>query len=169
MARGKTPTRSLTGTLLLANLLVATYTVSAGEGAGMCISRRYWSVFIAIALLFGSFGLSSCASQRANGSGESVRQSANVLTGDEIEANYATVASLEELIQRHFPGMEGGITIRGGGPPLYVVNGRPIPEPSQALGINPRDVARIEIVRDGAQTAMYGFRGSNGAILITLR
>ena len=41
------------------------------------------------------------------------------------------------------------------------------PGPRGSLaGINPRDIATIEVVKDPAGEAMYGVRGANGVILI---
>ena len=35
--------------------------------------------------------------------------------------------------------------------------------------INPRDVARIDVLRDASQTAIYGLRGANGVVVITTK
>jgi iron complex outermembrane receptor protein len=66
------------------------------------------------------------------------------------------------------------VTIRGStnwntdNQPLYVLDGVPItPGPGGALsGINPLDIAKIEVLKDAASTAMYGLRGANGVIVI---
>ena len=34
------------------------------------------------------------------------------------------------------------------------------------IGINPHDIATIEVVKDPAGEAMYGVRGANGVIII---
>ena len=36
-------------------------------------------------------------------------------------------------------------------------------------GINPRDIERIEVLKDASATAIYGSRGANGVILITTK
>ncbi len=41
------------------------------------------------------------------------------------------------------------------------------PGRSPLLGINPADIARIEVLKDIGSTAMYGVRGANGVVLIT--
>ncbi|MBN8850844.1 MAG: hypothetical protein BGO55_29910 [Sphingobacteriales bacterium 50-39] len=41
--------------------------------------------------------------------------------------------------------------------------------PGTLNGINPDNIANIEILKDAAATAIYGSRGANGAILITLK
>lgn len=66
--------------------------------------------------------------------------------------------------------VRGPNTIYGGRDPLYVVDGMPIqPGPGGYIGINPRDVASIEVLKDAASTAMYGIRGANGVIVITTK
>jgi TonB-dependent SusC/RagA subfamily outer membrane receptor len=70
----------------------------------------------------------------------------------------------------------GGISIRIRGSsslssdaePLYVINGVPIrAPPGQALmGVNPREVTRIDVLKDAGATSIYGSRGANGVILI---
>lgn len=55
--------------------------------------------------------------------------------------------------------------------PLYVIDGVPVtPGPGGALaGINPHEIARIDVLKDPAQTAMYGSRGANGVIVIKMK
>jgi TonB-dependent SusC/RagA subfamily outer membrane receptor len=70
----------------------------------------------------------------------------------------------------------GGISLRirgsssfsSDGEPLYVINGVPIrAPPGQALmGVNPRDVTRIDVLKDAGATSIYGSRGANGVVLI---
>jgi TonB-dependent SusC/RagA subfamily outer membrane receptor len=81
-----------------------------------------------------------------------------------------------------FPGVtvmrtsDGGIAVRirgttsfmSGNEPLYVLDGIPIQAgPGGSLtGINPHDIASIEVLKNPAETAMYGMRGANGVIVI---
>jgi TonB-dependent SusC/RagA subfamily outer membrane receptor len=91
------------------------------------------------------------------------------------------ITSMEELFQglagvtvRRLP--NGGISLRirgssslsSSGEPLYVINGVPVhAPPGQALlGVSPRDITRIEILKDAGATAIYGSRGANGVVLI---
>lgn len=64
--------------------------------------------------------------------------------------------------------IRGATSFRGGTEPLYVLDGIPIqPGPGGGLsGINPYDIASIEVLKDAASTAMYGVRGANGVIVI---
>jgi TonB-dependent SusC/RagA subfamily outer membrane receptor len=91
------------------------------------------------------------------------------------------VTSFEDLVQG-LAGVtvrrlaNGGISLRirgssslsGGGEPLYVINGVPIrADPGMALmGVNPRDVSRIDVLKDAGAAAIYGSRGANGVVLI---
>lgn len=64
--------------------------------------------------------------------------------------------------------IRGATTINGETQPLYVIDGMPIqPGPSGSLvGINPHDIASIEVLKDAASLAFYGVRAANGVILI---
>lgn len=92
---------------------------------------------------------------------------------------------VEELMLGRFAGVQvlptrsGGFTIRirglgtfvGNPEPLYVVDGQPV-RVAQGHGIdwlNPADIARIDVLKDAASTALYGMRGGNGVVLITTK
>lgn len=50
--------------------------------------------------------------------------------------------------------------------PLYVVNG--VPQTHDVFAVlNPKDIERIEVLKDENAVAIYGSRAANGAILIT--
>ena len=55
------------------------------------------------------------------------------------------------------------------GEPLYVVDGNAIPvDPSQGIDwFQLEDIARIRVLKDPAEVAVYGPPGINGVILIT--
>ncbi len=100
----------------------------------------------------------------------------------------ARVPRVEELL-RGVPGLDvtrlpdGGYQLRirghrsirgnpGDDDPLLVVDGIPISR--EALGstlaaLAPRDVDRIEVLKDAGATAIYGSRGANGVIVITTK
>jgi len=95
-------------------------------------------------------------------------------------------ARLDDLIEGRVPGVEarrlpdGEVSLRvrgaasaaGDGEPLYVVDGIPMAHGASARhllrDIHPGDVARIDVLR-GSAAGIYGARGSNGVILLTLR
>ncbi len=106
-----------------------------------------------------------------------------VLTAEEIEAQ--ADLPIEVMLQRKFPGVravqrsDGGIvlqirgaaTIRGEPkPPLIIVNG--IERDPGTAGINsivsPHDIESIRVLR-GADAAIYGIRGADGVVVITIK
>lgn len=64
--------------------------------------------------------------------------------------------------------IRGSASLSSDAEPLYVINGVPIrAEAGRALtGVNPRDVTRIDVLKDAGATAIYGSRGGNGVVLI---
>lgn len=70
------------------------------------------------------------------------------------------------------PNTMGSIQIRGissrsaGLGPLVVVDGVP---GGDLTNINPNDIESIDVLKDGAASAIYGTRGSNGVILVNLK
>ena len=92
---------------------------------------------------------------------------------------------VEEMLRGRVAGVEvldlpgGGISVRIRGvtsvglstEPLYVVDGMPVrAEAGGGLNwLNPRDVQRIEVLKDPGSTAFWGSRGANGVVLITTK
>ncbi|UOQ64768.1 SusC/RagA family TonB-linked outer membrane protein [Hymenobacter volaticus] len=62
--------------------------------------------------------------------------------------------------------VRGAASINASNDPLYVVDGVPV---ENLRGINPTDVANIEVLKDAASAAIYGSRGSNGVVLVTTK
>ena len=94
--------------------------------------------------------------------------------------------TVEEVFRASSPGLRITRTSNGGiavqlvrGPssfyssnePLYVIDGMPFqPGPGGALnGVNPHDIASIKVLKDPADTAVWGMRGANGVIVITTK
>jgi len=78
--------------------------------------------------------------------------------------------SLAEILLRE-PGVafvNGEISIRGQGPPLFILNGTPIgrgyASAAQAVSVN--DIRSVQVLKSASETALYGKRGGNGVILI---
>lgn len=73
--------------------------------------------------------------------------------------------------------IRGTNSITSGGSPLIVVDNIPAISGNQSgatptnplADINPQDIETIEILKDGAATAIYGSRAANGVILITTK
>ncbi|MFR9634041.1 MAG: TonB-dependent receptor [Rikenellaceae bacterium] len=96
-----------------------------------------------------------------------------------------------QVSQDYSPGGSASILIRGansmlgGTEPLYVVDGVPMEQLTDASGenssgsesqsnssmnfINPDDIESMEILKDASATAIYGARGANGVVLITTK
>jgi TonB-linked SusC/RagA family outer membrane protein len=79
--------------------------------------------------------------------------------------------------------IRGNNSLTGDNQPLYVIDGVPFDRTNQGsagqyggidLGdglsnINPDDIANIQVLKGAAASALYGYRGGNGAILITTK
>jgi len=67
--------------------------------------------------------------------------------------------------------IRGTTSIHGSKEPLYVIDGVPVnPGPTGGLhGIQISEIETIEVLKDPVGTSMYGIRGANGVILITLK
>ena len=65
--------------------------------------------------------------------------------------------------------IRGSATLLGRQAPLYVVDGNPV-EIDPRVGIDwlqPKDIARIEVLRNPTETASWGPRGVDGVVVIT--
>lgn len=67
--------------------------------------------------------------------------------------------------------IRGATSLNSDAQPLYVIDGVPVtPGPGGALsGINPYDIASIEVLKDAASITMYGSRAANGVIVIKMK
>ena len=109
------------------------------------------------------------------------------------------VVSLDNALQGRVAGVQviqnsgepgGGVSVRIRGPaslnagsqPLYVIDGVPMLQGTfeqitgtsgqrmtPISGINPDDIASIDVLKDAAAAAIYGSRGSNGVVVITTK
>ncbi len=110
--------------------------------------------------------------------------SPSTVTADEIERN-ANDPSVVKMLEGRVSGVtveqgpNGGIAVRirgassfyGNNEPLYIVDGIPFtPGPGGALtGINPHDIESIQVLKNPADTGIYGARGANGVIVIKMK
>lgn len=62
--------------------------------------------------------------------------------------------------------IRGNNTITASSEPLYVVDGIPMDEIN---GLNPNDIASIEVLKDASSAAIYGARGAGGVVLLTTK
>lgn len=102
------------------------------------------------------------------------------------EKDFLSVSSADPImmIQGKVPGLSitntgssdpnnmASIQLRGvssreaGNNPLIVIDGVP---GGDLANVNPQDIASFDVLKDGAASAIYGTRGSNGVILITTK
>ncbi len=127
---------------------------------------------------------------------KNITTSVSKITMDEIPKSASSnlsqlmvgrAAGLQATVASAQPGGNINISIRGGGTPIYVVDGVVVPsnslEPtpgaavtmlpnnvnrSGLAGLNPEDVESVEILKD-ASASIYGIGASQGVILITTK
>ncbi len=98
-------------------------------------------------------------------------------TGDDQQIEKSLAGRVAGVVVTTAPDGSVAVRIRGGSSaygnnaPLYVVDGMQIEAgPNGALtGINPDDIESIRVLKDAAETSMYGSRGANGVIVIKLK
>lgn len=66
------------------------------------------------------------------------------------------------------PGKKAEISIRGGGEPLFVIDGV-VRSKNDYNNINPNDIEKLSILKDATATAIYGARAGNGIVEVTTR
>jgi len=92
---------------------------------------------------------------------------------------------MEQLLMARAPGLDVHslgqgqftLTVRGRpalsarGEPLIVIDGMQFAENGADVlaSMTPRDVKRIEVLRDAASASVYGSRGANGVVVVTTR
>ena len=140
----------------------------------------------ALAMLGMAVLSAGCGSGRRGASGESpAGRTTATVTADDIQRTAGDDQQIEKSLAGRVAGVvvtrtpDGGIAVRirggsslyGNNAPLYVVDGMPVEVgPSGALtGINPNDIESIKVLKDPAETSMYGARGANGVIVIRLK
>ena len=124
--------------------------------------------------------MSACSHSKKSGGdlGPPVRDPA--VTAEDIERTPSQ--PIEQQLMAKVPGIvverttsgnisiriRGGSSVFGNNEPLYVVDGIAVqPESDGGLaGINPYDIASIEVLKDATSMTMYGSRGGNGVIVI---
>lgn len=92
-------------------------------------------------------------------------------TVNPLQAVQGQVAGVDISAGSGRAGTNYTIQIRGqnslaGGSPLYVVDGVIVPDINF---LNPQDIAKMDVLKDAASTAIYGSRGSNGVVIVTTK
>ena len=121
--------------------------------------------------------LAGCAGTRQEPAGE--------LAGT-ADDSAKKIESADKIFQTTVPGLsvtrtsdgriavqliQGPTSFYSSNTPLYLIDEVPIqPGPGGVLvGVNPHDIESIKVLKDPADTALYGVRGANGVILITTK
>ena len=121
---------------------------------------------------------------------DNISKSANVSINNLLQGR---AAGLNLNLVSAQPGGRLNVSIRGGGTPLYVIDGVPLfnnraAEPAivsfgsavetgfnggidrdPLSNLNPSDIESVDILKDASATAIYGSAASNGVILITTK
>lgn len=106
-----------------------------------------------------------------------------VSTIDDDDLKGQAVTTWEQLIMGRVAGLDvirsesgmklrirGASTLNADSDPLIIVDGVQLGGTTNLLlSVNPQDVKRIEVLKDAGATTIYGSRGANGVVLITLK
>jgi len=121
-----------------------------------------------------SVGYGTESTQQVTGSIASLSPEESDAQGTQVVQMLERVAGITVI---HLPNGDVSLRIRGtrslqgDNEPLLIIDGVPAQGaigPALA-GLSPRDIARIDVLKDAGATAIYGMRGANGVILITTK
>ena len=119
--------------------------------------------------LFLSIIISSCSSTTKLPRGDN-----NGDNNKDNNQNMENVSLIDQL--KRYPGlsirgtqvfMRGISSINNPNAVLFIVNGTQVGNFSGVSTISPQEVKRIEVIKNPADLAIYGLRGSGGVVLIT--
>jgi TonB-dependent SusC/RagA subfamily outer membrane receptor len=99
------------------------------------------------------------------------------------DQDLSAIEPVDQVLRVTSPGLsvtrsaDGGIAVqvlggptsfRGSNEPLYLIDGTPFrPGPGGALtGVSPHDIESITLLKNPADTGIYGVRGANGVVVI---
>ncbi len=136
----------------------------------------------AVAVGYGTTSRKNLTTSIATVKASSISKSANSNISQMLMGQ---AAGLRANISSPQPGGNVDISIRGGGTPIYIVDGVMMPSGSLEVGhgaietpnsinraglagLNPGDIESIEVLKD-ASAAIYGINAANGVILITTK
>lgn len=154
-------------------------------------SRRSRTTVIGAALAV-PFVVGACArpskptaapTPESSGSGRTAPTMESINSVEEGAFGQQPVSRVEELFIGRFPGVQvlnvnGQVQVRIRGAssfnantePLILIDGQQMTQGSGGLiGLNPRDIHKIEVLKDAVSMAEFGVRGSNGVIRITTK
>ncbi len=156
-------------TLEVSGIGYVTKYVSPGENITVTLEEDRQLLEEAVAIGYGSVKKSSLTSAVASMDDKSI---ADRTMARAEQALQGQLAGVSVQITNAEPGADPQIRVRGaasisaGNDPLFVIDG--IPQ-SSMTGLNPNDIASIEVLKDAASAAIYGSRGSNGVVIVTTK
>jgi len=137
-------------------------------------------VLVSVSLIAGLVAGCARSNRQAQPNPQPNPESGIALTSSDVE-RVAPGQPIEQILMDRFPGVEvasrpgGGVTMRIRGAasfyansdPLLVVDGVTVDAGSNGLTwLNPHDIASITVLKNPAETAIYGVRGANGVIVV---
>jgi TonB-dependent SusC/RagA subfamily outer membrane receptor len=142
-------------------------------------SSFYLGAFLPTALALGAF--MGCARANSRSVERLEPRAQATLTSEDIDR--APGVSIEQLLATRVPGLSlsrardghimlqlrGQSTLAGDQEALIVVNGVALGNSYNFSAINRHDIAYIQVVKDGADLALYGVRGANGVIVVATK
>lgn len=162
--------------------MTATYKVSKKDSVEIVLEEDSVLLDEAVAVGYGTTSRRNLTTSISTVKAESISKSA---TSNVSQMLMGQAAGLRANISSTQPGGNVDISIRGGGAPIYIIDG--IMMPSGALevghgtvetpnsvnraglaGLNPGDIESIEVLKD-ASASIYGINAANGVILITTK
>ena len=171
-------------TIEFASLGYSTQEYRAGKSANIEITLQDDSLLIeeAVAVGYGTTSRKNLTTSVATIKTDKIAKSA---TSNMSQMLMGKAAGLRANISSTQPGGNVDVSIRGGGTPIYIVDGIMMPSGSLEVsngsietpnsinraglaGLNPGDIESIEVLKD-ASAAIYGINAANGVILITTK
>jgi len=123
-------------------------------------------------------------SNATNSAGLVTTGAIDTLSSEQLRGRHA--GDVAEMLQGRVAGLQvirlgnGDISLRirgddsilSNGEPLVILDGAPVASQSMSdvlRGLNPREIASIDVLKDVASTAPYGIKGAHGVIIITMK
>jgi TonB-dependent starch-binding outer membrane protein SusC len=123
-------------------------------------------------------------SNATNSTGLVTTGAIDTLSSEQLRGRHA--GDVAEMLQGRVAGLQvirlgnGDISLRirgddsilSNGEPLVILDGAPVASQSMSdvlRGLNPREIASIDVLKDVASTAPYGIKGAHGVIIITMK
>jgi TonB-dependent SusC/RagA subfamily outer membrane receptor len=115
-------------------------------------------------------GYTTSSARNKTGASNSVEHQKTIMTLDDhlrglAGVNVSGSGSGASVMVRGVNSFQSGST-----EPLFIVNGTPMTNYSSAFSaVDPINIKRVTVLADAGSTAIYGVRGANGVIIVTLK